>query len=317
MAELAENEFIVDSEEAKEVFKDYFIKSHDEEPGEGEDEESMDTSQVSFDIHSDSEDKTPLLDTSDQRKLDDSSILSTSFNSAELINEEVNHHQACPCSCAKGKGKTRCITQFTNKQISNSRLSVVELDDDCRDAAILSMIQAGFNASEMTSSKKQIPRMRKNPHTSYYFLSKPVCLSTISYIYCVGKSIMQTLRQHFQETGGITLRHKKKKNNWRNVTFQQCKMFKSFMKNFIEQYALVLPGRMSKFSRYVTEVLPSHLTKAKIYEVYKSSLPAGEKSLSHRYFSSLWKDFFPSVTICKPMSDLCWTCQRNNAILYQ
>ena len=30
-------------------------------------------------------------------------------------------------------------------------------------------------------------------------------------------------------------------------------------------------------------------------------------------FRKLWKQLLPYVVVCKPMSDLCWTCQQNNS----
>ena len=34
-------------------------------------------------------------------------------------------------------------------------------------------------------------------------------------------------------------------------------------------------------------------------------------------FRSLWKQLVPYVVTSKPMSDLCWTCQKNNILVYR
>ena len=34
-------------------------------------------------------------------------------------------------------------------------------------------------------------------------------------------------------------------------------------------------------------------------------------------FRSLWKQLVPYVVTSKPLSDLCWTCQKNNILVYR
>ena len=34
-------------------------------------------------------------------------------------------------------------------------------------------------------------------------------------------------------------------------------------------------------------------------------------------FLKVWRLYHPYVLVCKPMSDLCWHCQRNNSLLYR
>ncbi|KAI0229406.1 hypothetical protein LSAT2_020151, partial [Lamellibrachia satsuma] len=43
-----------------------------------------------------------------------------------------------------------------------------------------------------------------------------------------------------------------------------------------------------------------------------STSPPGQRVVQLSPFHSLWRQLIPHVVIGKPMSDLCWVCQRNN-----
>ena len=34
-------------------------------------------------------------------------------------------------------------------------------------------------------------------------------------------------------------------------------------------------------------------------------------------FLGVWRQYLPSVVVCRPMTDLCWQCQRNNTSLFR
>ena len=80
----------------------------------------------------------------------------------------------------------------------------------------------------------------------------------------------------------------------------------------------VLPGRVPDFRRDDIKLLPSSHTKKVVYCKYKESL----KDTHHRVvgdssFYSLWQQLVPFVISTKPMTDLCWTCQKNNTLIYR
>ena len=37
--------------------------------------------------------------------------------------------------------------------------------------------------------------------------------------------------------------------------------------------------------------------------------------MSESTFRQLWQSLLPSIVICRPMADLCWTCQKNNTLI--
>ena len=60
-------------------------------------------------------------------------------------------------------------------------------------------------------------------------------------------------------------------------------------------------------------MLPTCVTKAQLWRDYRAASPPGQRVVRLTSFRSLWKQLLPYVVIGKPMSDLCWVCQRNNS----
>ena len=92
----------------------------------------------------------------------------------------------------------------------------------------------------------------------------------------------------------------------------------SFLDNYAEEHAVALPGRVPGFKRSDIRLLPSSNTKASIHRLYEqSSLTAGLPVVSYSKFVALWNTIRPQVRITKPMTDLCYTCQKNNTSIYR
>lgn len=90
------------------------------------------------------------------------------------------------------------------------------------------------------------------------------------------------------------------------------RIIKSIM-NVAEDQALLLPGRVPGFKRIDVKLLPSSLTKCKLWKMYHdASAAAGHVAVGYSKFCDLWKQLCLFIVIMRPASDLCWTCQKNN-----
>ena len=53
-----------------------------------------------------------------------------------------------------------------------------------------------------------------------------------------------------------------------------------------------------------------------VWAEYKLSADeAGVKAAAYTTFCSLWRQLVPHITVMKPMSDLCWVCQKNSVAI--
>ena len=61
-----------------------------------------------------------------------------------------------------------------------------------------------------------------------------------------------------------------------------------------------------------SQLLPSSTTKLNVWLVYKEACERSNKRvLAYTTFCRLWRNQVPCILVMKPMSDLCWFCQRN------
>ena len=97
------------------------------------------------------------------------------------------------------------------------------------------------------------------------------------------------------------------------LSFAEIQRVSRFILNFAEQHSIILPGRIPVFKRDDVKVLPSCETKSYVWRQYKAASTEGQRIVRCSTFRKLWKQLLPYVVVCKPMSDLCWTCQQNNS----
>ena len=89
------------------------------------------------------------------------------------------------------------------------------------------------------------------------------------------------------------------------------------MLNYAEQNALLLPGRVPGYSRSDVKLLPSSVSKRLIWRVYQiAAVNDGSiHTVAYSTFNRLWRTLLPSIIIMRPMTHLCWQCQKNSTAI--
>ena len=104
-------------------------------------------------------------------------------------------------------------------------------------------------------------------------------------------------------------RGKKQKHSLKII---DCEKNLLFIRQYSEQYGLILSGRAPGFKSADLVVLPSSLTQKQLYRQYLTTWnAAGLLSVRYRSFRRVWKQALPNTVIQKPQSDLCSTCHKN------
>lgn len=138
-------------------------------------------------------------------------------------------------------------------------------------------------------------------------------------LYGIGKRRFDNLKEHFRVNGLLPRTH----GNKGRLPKHTCSLdlvtgVVTFIENFAQEHAIALPGRIPGFKRTDIKVLPSSETKASVFRLYEQSAQlAGIHAVGHSKFLELWNELVPYVVICKPMTDLCHTCQKNNSKMYR
>lgn len=85
---------------------------------------------------------------------------------------------------------------------------------------------------------------------------------------------LKALIHHYKKHGLAERRRKSggRRANTTSLSYDDLKAVVTFISNFAEEHALVLPGRVPGFKRADIKLLPSSETKASVWRKYKSSV---------------------------------------------
>ena len=90
----------------------------------------------------------------------------------------------------------------------------------------------------------------------------------------------------------------------------------TFLSNYVEENAVLLPGRIPGYKSDNIKLLSSSETKMNVWRAFQTACQtANKQAVSYSKFIELWEQFHPDVVVAKPMTDLCFTCQQNTSKL--
>ena len=215
------------------------------------------------------------------------------------------------CGCSRGSKGGLCSREFAEETVMFNLNNCLELTAAELDLVILANIQV-FTRHEYIGGKRS-----RSPRCNYLFQSAPICKEMFLHLYGLSDSRLRRLKEHYDKYGIYPRTHGNKKRLPSN-TLPQLVMENvcNFLTNYVEENAIVLPGRIPGFKSNDVKVLSSSETKMSVWRAYTSTCEAsGVQAVCYSKFADLWQQFHPNVVVAKPMTDLCLTCQQNTTKL--
>ena len=209
------------------------------------------------------------------------------------------------CGCTLGPKNGLCCRQFSEETALFNLNNCLELSSLELDLVILTSIQA-FTRSESIGGKR-------SPRCTFYYQSKPICKEMFLHFYGISYSRFRRLKEHYEQHGISPRQHGNTKRLPENTIPQETiENVHSFLANYVEENAIVLPGRIPGFKSDDVKVLSSSETKIGVWRVYeKACQTSNKRAVSYPKFHQIWGQCYPNVVVSKPMTDLCITCQQN------
>lgn len=209
------------------------------------------------------------------------------------------------CGCTLGPKNGPCCRQFPEETVLFNLNNCLELSSLELDLVILTSIQA-FTRSECIGGKRR-------PRCTFYFQSKAICKEMFLHFYGISYSRFRRLKEHYELRGISPRQHGNTKRLPENTLPQATiRDVHSFLANYVEENAIVLPGRIPGFKSDEVKVLSSCETKIGVWRTYEAACQASNKrAVGSSTFLQMWGQFYPDVVVSKPMTDLCVTCQQN------
>ena len=133
------------------------------------------------------------------------------------------------------------------------------------------------------------------------------------FLHNIGKKVYLKAKDHYLQNGLQPIGHGNiKRLPSHGFTTADLHQITTFLSNYSEANAILLPGRIPGYKRSDVQLLPTHTIKHQVWESYlKACATLTFRLASYRTFCRVWQKYKPLLIITTPKSDLCWTCQQN------
>ena len=217
------------------------------------------------------------------------------------------------CSCKHFDGGP-CCKLFSLSHCQEVRDQCRELTRSELDLVVMGQLLALTHSGHMTQAKKHIQKERTRSFTYFKHGGHTICIKTFCFLHTIGQSKFKAIKASFERDGLVPRQHHSHKP--RHV--MPCVWYVvPFITNYAEDHTILLPGRIPGYKRDDIILLPSSTTKKAIWEFYHAAAESDSdvRAVGYSSFCSLWEQLLPHIIVCKPMSDLCWTCQQNSTMI--
>lgn len=128
-----------------------------------------------------------------------------------------------------------------------------------------------------------------------------VCKTTFMDIFAVSKMKLQTIIRK-KKSGETSFTDKR--------TCHKLKKFTTEDKNMVKQHILSIPRQESHYSRSHTsqEYLSPDLNIHRLFKAFAEKYP--ETTISYKFYSRVFREYFPNLKFQHPRSDTCRVCDR-------
>ena len=228
--------------------------------------------------------------------------------------ERIEAYVLCGCSCQYGPDESPCHRLFSATQYEEMRNECRELSRDELDLVIMGELRALTFRDLITWRNEG----RRRTISYYQFGGHPVCKNTFCFLHNIGISKLNAIKASWLKNG-LRPRERKHTTPHNTTKLSDIKLVVRYILNYAEDHAILLPGRVPGFKRDNIQLLLSSVTKREVWVAYHEATTQceGVAVVCYSLFCQLWRQLTPQIVMSKPMSDLCWTCQKNSSLIMQ
>ena len=249
--------------------------------------------------------------------LDDSDmeVVINISDSREMEERSIARLAQGGCSCKHFDGGP-CCKLFSVSHCQEVRDQCRELTRSELDLVVMGQLLALTHSGHVTQAKKHIQKERTRSFTYFKHGGHTICIKTFCFLHTIGQSKFKAIKASFERDGLVPRQHRSHKPR-RALRLADIQYVVTFITNYAEDHAILLPGRIPGYKRDDVILLPSSTTKKAVWEFYHAAAESDSdvRAVGYSSFCSLWEQLLPHIIICKRMSDLCWTCQQNSTMI--
>ena len=181
---------------------------------------------------------------------------------------------------------------------------------------VMAQLRALCQSDPLTQKSKARNSERKRTSTQYRFQGHHVCRDTFVFLHTISSARFNAIKKSWIDNG-LYPRGRPKVLPHNTTKLSDIKNVVRYILHYAEDYSVLLPGRIPGYKRDDLQLLPSSTTKRQVWQLYHSTAMEGAdtKAVGYSLFCALWKELTPQVIVTRPMSDLCWVCQKNTTMI--
>ena len=221
---------------------------------------------------------------------------------ASIVKIDVDTFLEKGYGCKHGPEGGQCSNRFTKGELISLQDYFLEMTNEEKDLFVKSVMLTQKEPSEQK-------------YLTYKLYGKRLCRETFLFIINISKTKLLNITKHYDENGMGRRRHGNKGPS-NTIPFDAKVYVKRFIQNFAVSHGVLLPGRIPGYRDQSISLIQSSETKKSVWKFYCKSCETSDiVPVKYTLFTTLWKELIPWVVICKPLTDLCWTCQSNNNLI--
>lgn len=238
-----------------------------------------------------------------------------------MENKRIEDFMKHGCNCCMGAGGSPCCKRFSFAHYHEMRCSCAELTREQKDLVIKAQVLALTNTSINTihsTEHRHSEKERQREHTAYLHQEQRICYRTFLFLHGIGKFAFTAIKKSCREDCLVPRIHGNTKRAPVNaLSYEELTCVVSFIRNYSEDHAIQLPGRIPGYKRSDLQLLPCSTTKRSVWLQYHQAMRAlpNSHAVAYTTFCTIWRKILPNILPTRPMTDLCAVCHRNAGLI--
>ena len=212
------------------------------------------------------------------------------------VSEESKVSAFLQKSCCSKK----CHTLLSAEEVSLHRAACAELSRVELDMAIMGKLSVHIRTDDQAGGAKKHQHARQRSRNTFFHHNQPICRDMFNFLHNISAARLKALIQHYLAHGLTPRIHGNLKRLPKHtLSLDQVQNVVTYIHNYAEVHALVLPGRIPGYKQSDIKLLPCSTTKHKVWEEYvQASNGSNTRAVAYSTFTMLWRSL--------GLSQLCW-----------
>ncbi len=188
--------------------------------------------------------------------------------------KKVEEFCATGCGCRLVKGRP-CSFQFSEEHYATTRANAAELSWNELNMAVMGQVMALTFCDPVTLNStvhRHASTERQKTTTVFHHQGHRVCRTTFLFLHGIGEYRLKAIKARYLSDGLVPRVHGHTgRTPWNALVREDVEHIISFVTQYCETNAILLPGRVPGYKRDDVQILPCITTKRSVWGTYRDT----------------------------------------------